>query len=221
MTRPLTLAPGAGWSPSTKTGIAAGLALWFAAAWALGVSGVLAVGAAETLRPVLLPIVVPVAVFVAAYGASVRFREFVLSWDIRVLTKLHHWRVLGFTFLMLYAHGVLPGLFAWPAGLGDVAIGVSAPLVVQALAQRPEFAESRAFVAFHVLGMFNFFVAGATATLASGAFPGLHPGSLTSAPMEVWPLSLFPAFIVPLFLILHLGALFQVRALRKRRALAA
>ena len=131
---------------------------------------------------------------------------------------LHHWRVLGFTFLMLYAHGVLPGLFAWPAGLGDVAIGVSAPLVVQALARSPDFARSRAFVTFHVLGMFDFFVAGTTATLASGAFPSLLSGSPTSAPMEVWPLSLFPAIFVPLFLIVHLGALFQVRALRKRHA---
>jgi hypothetical protein len=221
MTRPFTLATGAGWTPSIKTGIAAGLAVWLAAAWALGVSGVLAVDAAQPFRPVLLSILVPVAVFLAAYGASERLRAFVLSWDLRVLTMLHHWRVLGFTFLMLTAHGVLPGLFAWPAGWGDVAIGVSAPLVVQALARNPDFARSRAFVTFYVLGMLDFVVAGATATLASGAFPALHAGSPTSAPMEIWPLSLFPAFFVPLFLILHLGALFQVRVLRKRYPQAA
>lgn len=220
MIKSLTLATGAAWTPSTKVGIAAGLAVWFAVAWALGVSGVLAVDAAQPLRPVLLPIVVPVAVFLAAYAGSERFRDFVLSWDIRVLTMLHHWRVLGFTFLMLTAHGVLPGLFAWPAGWGDVAIGLSAPLVVRALARSPDFARSRAFVTFHVLGMFDFVVAGATATLASGAFPALHSGMPTSAPMEVWPLSLFPAFFVPLFLIVHLAVLFQVRALRKRHAQA-
>ena len=67
MTRPLTLAPGAGWAPSIKVGVAAGLAVWFAVAWALGVNGVLAVDASQTLRPVLLPIVIPVAVFLGAY----------------------------------------------------------------------------------------------------------------------------------------------------------
>ena len=36
--------------------------------------------------------------------------------------------------------------------------------------------------------------------------------------MEVWPLSLFPSFIVPLFVILHLTVLFQVRALRRAAA---
>ena len=220
MTKPLILATGADWTPSTKVGVAAVLALWLAAAWALGVSGVMSAGAAQTFRPVLLSILVPVAAFLAAYAGSVRFRGFVMSWDLRVLTMVQHWRVLGFTFLMLYAHGVLPGLFAWPAGLGDVAIGLSAPLVVQAMARHPGFARSRAFVTFHVLGMFDFVVAGATATLASGAFPALHAGPLTSAPMEVWPLSLFPSFLVPIFLILHMGALFQVRALRRQEAQA-
>ena len=220
MTKPLILATGAGWPPSIKVGVAAVLALWLVAAWALGVSGVMSADAAQTFRPVLLSILVPVAAFLTAYAGSVRFRGFVMSWDIGVLTMLHHWRVLGFTFLMLYAHGVLPGLFAWPAGLGDVAIGVSAPLVVQAMARHPGFARSRAFVTFHVLGMLDFVAAGATATLASGAFPALYAGSPTSAPMEVCPLSLFPTFIVPVFLILHLGALIQVRALRRQEAQA-
>ena len=203
---------------SAKLGVAVGLALWLAIAWVLGVSGVMSVDAAQPFRPVLLSILVPLAVFLAAYAGSERFRDFVMSWDIRVLTMVQHWRVLGFTFLMLYAHGVLPGLFAWPAGLGDVAIGVSAPLVVHAMARRPDFVRSRAFISFHVLGILDFVAAGATATFASGAFPSLHAGPLTSAPMEVWPLSLFPSFIVPIFLILHLAALFQVRALRRQEA---
>ena len=169
----------------------------------------------------LLSILVPVAAFLAAYAASGRFRDFVMSWDIRVLTMLQHWRVLGFTFLMLYGLGVLPGLFAWPAGLGDVAIGLAAPQMVQAITRRPEFAGSRAFIAFHALGILDFLVAGATATLASGAFPSIHASPLTSVPMEVWPLSVFPSFLVPIFVILHLSVFFQVRALRKRRAPAA
>lgn len=210
-----------GWTMTAKVGVAAGLALWLAVAWGLGVSGVLSADAAQPFRPVLLSILVPVAAFLAAYPASGRFRDFVMSWDIRVLTMLQHWRVLGFTFLMLYGLGVLPGLFAWPAGLGDVAIGLAAPQMVQAITRRPEFAGSRAFIAFHALGILDFLVAGATATLASGAFPSIHASPLTSVPMEVWPLSVFPSFLVPIFVILHLSVFFQVRALRKRRAPAA
>ena len=220
MTNPGPLAeidlPDAGWHTSTKIVIAVGLAVWFAVAWALGTSGVMTADASQPFRPILLSILVPVAVFLAAYFWSGRFRTFVLSQDIRVLTMLQHWRVLGFTFLMLYAHDVLPGRFAWPAGLGDIAIGFAAPLVVLRLVRRPEFARSRAFVTFHLLGILDFVVAGASATLASGAFPTLHMGPLTSAPMEYWPLSLFPSFIVPLFLFVHLAVLFQVRELRQQ-----
>ena len=207
--------PDAGWHTSTKIVIAVGLAVWFAVAWALGTSGVMTADASQPFRPILLSILVPLAVFLAAYFWSGRFRTFVLSQDIRVLTMLQHWRVLGFTSLMLYAHDVLPGPFAWPAGLGDIAIGFAAPLVVLRMVRRPEFARSRAFVTFHLLGILDFIVAGGSATLASGAFPALQVGPLTSAPMEYWPLSLFPSFIVPLFLFVHLAVLFQVRELRQ------
>ena len=86
------------------------------------------------------------------------------------------------------------------------------------MVRRAEFARSRAFVTFHLLGILDFIVAGGSATLASGAFPALHMGPLTSAPMEYWPLSLFPSFIVPLFLFIHLAVLFQVRELRRQAA---
>ena len=158
----------------------------------------------------------PVALFLALYAASPGFRGFVLSRDLRVVTMLQAWRVVGFGFLLLYGHGVLPGLFAWPAGLGDVAVGLSAPLVVLALARDPVFAASRAFVVWNWLGLADFAVALAAAALASGAIPALVAGGVTSAPMEVWPLYLFPGFFVPLFVFLHLTALFQARALGRQ-----
>ncbi len=144
-----------------------------------------------------------------------------MALDIRLLTMLQHWRVVGFAFLPLYGFGVLPGLFAWPAGLGDVAVGLTAPFVVAALVRRPGFAGSRRFLAFHLLGILDFAVAAGTATLSSGAFPSLHAGPLTSVAMEVWPLSIFPTFIVPLFLMAHLAVLFQVLARRDQAARSA
>jgi len=33
------------------------------------------------------------------------------------------YRALGLIFLVLYAGGYLPGLFAWPAGVGDILVG--------------------------------------------------------------------------------------------------
>ncbi|MCH7554866.1 MAG: hypothetical protein IIC08_02535 [Proteobacteria bacterium] len=162
----------------------------------------------------------PVALFLGAYAGSGEFRKYILSRDIRLLTMMQSWRVIGFAFLPLYAYEVLPGLFAWPAGLGDVAIGLSAPLVVWTLMRNPDFAASRGFIVWNLLGLLDFAVAGVTSTLASGAVAGLVSGPVTSAPMEVWPLFLFPAFIVPLFMMLHLTVLFQVWPRRQAKTLA-
>ena len=199
-----------------RVGLAAVLVVWFGLAAAAGMSGLLAAEPETLARPVLLSVLAPLALFVALYLMSGRFRTFILTRDVRFLTVLQSWRVIGFAFLMLYAWGTLPGLFAWPAGLGDVAIGLGAPWVALALARRPEFARSRGFVLWNLAGLLDFVVAAGTATLASGAVPGLVDGSLTSAPMEIWPLSLFPSFIVPLFAILHLTVLLQVAAARRR-----
>ncbi len=205
---------GSAWSISAKATLAVVLTVWFALAAAAGTAGIFTAGPDQVFRPVLLSVVVPIAVFLGIFAASPTFRSFVMSWDIRFLTMLQGWRVVGYAFLPLYAFDVLPGLFAWPAGLGDVAVGLTAPLVVLALMRRPEFVRSGRFIVWNLLGLFDFVVAAVTSTLVSGAFPALSAGPITSAPLEHWPLILFPSFIVPLFVFMHLSVLFQVRALR-------
>jgi hypothetical protein len=131
---------------------------------------------------------------------------------------VHLWRVVGFTFLTLTAFDVLPGLFAWPAGLGDVAIGIAALFVVARMDRHPGYATSPGLVRFHLLGLADFVVAVATAGLAAGGFPDLIPGGVTSAPMDVWPLNIFPSFWVPAFIIVHATVLLKVRHLRRAAA---
>ena len=137
-----------------------------------------------------------------------------LAQDLQWLTTLQYWRVIGFTFLALYAFNVLPALFAWPAGFGDVAIGIGAAIVVAQLARNADFARTRAFVAFHILGVLDFVVAVVTANLASGAYPALDIAPTTD-PMALWPLNIFPSFLVPLFIMLHAAVFLQLAARRR------
>ena len=60
------------------------------------------------------------------------------------------------------------------------------------LARDPAFAGSRSFVTFHLLGLLDFAIAVAAATLASGAFAGLVSGPITAAPLEVWAAQSLP-----------------------------
>jgi len=94
-------------------------------------------------------------VFFVAFWLSAAFRRFVTSADIRLVAAIEAWRLAGFGFISLYVYGVLPGRFAWPAGLGDMAIGFTAPWIVLALVRRPSFAGSRLFVIWNLLGILD------------------------------------------------------------------
>ena len=203
------------WGSTQKAALAGLLLVQFTAAYVIGNGDWLANDAQNLLPPIAVSAFVPVALFLGAYALSARFRDFVLSQDLRTLTMLQHWRVIGFVFLALYAFGVLPGLFAWPAGLGDVAIGLTAAVIVARIDRDPDYVTTRGFVWFHVMGLVDFAVAVATAGLAAGAYPELLSNGITSATMDVWPLNVFPSFIVPAFIILHLTVFFKIRQLRR------
>jgi hypothetical protein len=53
------------------------------------------------------------------------------------LERPRSFRVAGVVFLFYLALGHLPALFALPAGLGDIAAGIAAPLVARRLAHTP------------------------------------------------------------------------------------
>src|SRR5204863_7549149 len=119
--------------------------------------------------------------------------------------------------LALYTYKVLPGLFAWPAGLGDMAVGMTAPLMLASLLRRPDYAASRRFVAWNLSGILDLVVAVSIGAVVPVVAPNFY-GDVTTAPMSQMPLALIPTFLVPTFLILHLTALLQARRLGRLAA---
>lgn len=203
------------WKTGYKIALASILVIQLAIAYTIGTGGLLANTQLTILPPIAVTVLIPVVLFLLAYVSSVRFRGFVLAQDIRTLTALQLWRVIGFAFLALYSFSVLPGLFAWPAGLGDVSVGLVAAWMVVKLDKDPNYAYSSGFMRFQIFGMLDFVAALGTAALSSGAFPSLITNGLTSSALDVWPLNLFPSFIVPGFIILHLVILLKIRHARR------
>lgn len=205
------------WTIRHKAVLAALLLIQFAAAYIIGSGHLLTNESQSLIPPIGVTAVIPVVLFLAAYNFSAPFRNFVLAQDIRTLTAVQLWRVVGLAFLLLYAYQVVPAFFAWPAGIGDVAVGLTAFYVLTRIDRDPDYATSSGYVGFQLMGLLDFTVAIATSGLASGAFPALIPAGLTSAAMDVWPLNIFPSFIVPGFIILQLAALLKVRDLRRAK----
>jgi hypothetical protein len=183
------------------------LVVWFLLAVAGSLLGVFDSEPRPPL-PLGLAAVIPVTLFAFCYLTSVRFRELVLSLDLRILTLAQTWRVGGIVFLILYQHGALPGVFAIPAGWGDIAIGITAPIVAWYW-KRPF--PSKTFIVWNVLGSLDLVIAVSLGVLASATPVGVLAGDVTTRLMGQFPLSLIPTFFVPLLLILHLISLSRVR----------
>ena len=183
------------------------LAVWFL--FALGGS-LLGLFDSGPRPPLLLGLAaaVPVAAFVVCYLTSAELREFVLSLDLRGLALAQTFRVVGIVFVILYSLGALPGAFALPAGWGDFAIGITAPVVAWYW-KRPF--PKRAFIVWNVLGSLDLVSAMTLGVLASASPVGILGGDVTTRLMGEFPLSLIPTFFVPLLLIFHLIALIRVR----------
>jgi len=184
------------------------LAVWVSFAWVLAQNGALLRSPGTPPITLLLAVLLPIVLFLGAYRFSTAFREFVLSFDPRIGVAIQAWRFAGMGFIALYAYRVLPGAFAIPAGVGDMAIGVTAPWALLKLIQDPRFATSRAFMIWNFLGILDLVVAVSTGGLNSMLAHGT-PGEITTIPMAQLPLALIPTYFVPIFVMLHLSALFQ------------
>src|SRR5438445_392873 len=77
--------------------------------------------------------ILPVVAFAIWYLKSAEFRQFVLAADLRILTLVQTWRVGGVVFLILHRQGILPGVFALPAGMGNIANGEPATFIAWAM----------------------------------------------------------------------------------------
>lgn len=184
------------------------LAVWFALVLLLGGEGALATPPGQPPLGIGLGFGVPLMLFFVALRASRSFREFVLALDVRLMLGVQAWRAGGLGFLALYAYGVLPGAFALPAGVGDIAIGVTAPLLLLAVIRQPRRIASKAFAIWNALGILDLVVAVGSGTLVSIL---ARAGEVTTAPMAQLPLVVIPAYLVPIFIMLHVAALMQAR----------
>lgn len=189
-------------------GIVGLICVWFAVALAASALGAFSGNVNGFGAAVGVAALTPVLIFFIWYAASPRLRAFLMSLSPRTLTAVQSWRVLGFVFVLLEAHRLLPARFALPAGYGDMAIGISATFAAWKLAV-PERRGS--FILWQTLGIADLVMAVGTGITA----PMIDPHGVSMMPMTVLPLSLIPTFFVPLLLMLHVISIAQARRWQK------
>jgi hypothetical protein len=182
---------------------------WFAASLALAWYGAYD-GAPDGLPTIPFGIFVPIVIGALLIWRSPTVARIIDAVPQHWLIGMHVTRVLGASFLVLFAAGLMPGLFAVPAGLGDLAVVALAPVVAYASVRDPQ-GSAGAVTRWNLLGLGDFLVAIATG-FATGPSPFQaaafdNPNTLIGA----FPLVLIPVFLVPLWCMLHIASLAKLR----------
>jgi len=141
----------------------------------------------------------PILLFLVTQRIWRGWRASVTSVSPVLLISMNGWRFIGLGFLMANIEGLLLGGFAWPAGLGDIIMAVTAPWVAARVAADDRFRFTTAFLLWNLFGIADFLDAVLLGTLYN---TGL---------MQRLPLVLIPCFFVPLLFIVHVTLLEQRR----------
>jgi hypothetical protein len=183
--------------------------LWLAIIWSAAINGVFRPGG-NTPPLVPLAISLPVIVGVPILFRSKRIGEVLDAMPASWLIGLQVYRVFGGIFLVGWARGVIPGLFALPAGIGDVTTGLLALPVAYSLVSRNRNA-ARGAIAWNIFGLLDFTIAvGIGLATAPGPFQLIVP-SIPNTGLGLYPTVLTPAFAVPSSILLHVLSLRQLR----------
>jgi hypothetical protein len=182
---------------------------WLFLALFLGWQGIFRSALDQPVPLIALAIGLPILVGALLLRGSNQVREIIAAVPQSQLVAFQFYRVLGVTFLVLYAAGHLPGIFALPAGCGDVMVGLTA-LWVGARAARTE--SDQLVILWNWLGISDLVIAVATGFLSA---PNRFQVFSLDAPdflIGSFPLVMIPIFAVPLSIVLHLASLGKIRA---------
>ncbi|HXM53773.1 MAG TPA: hypothetical protein VOB72_00160 [Candidatus Dormibacteraeota bacterium] len=180
--------------------LAIGLAVWLAASITVGQAELIAGLPQRPVSEFGVRSGTPLVIGALALILLEPLRRLLSNREVQpTLIGLMTYRLIGGIFLLALALNVLPAVFAVPAGVLDIVVGLSAIPVALAL----RGGQVGVAIAWNVLGLLD-----STIAIVLGVAAG--PGALrvinvdpTTAALTVLPLVLIPTFVVPFSMLLH------------------
>src|SRR5437660_4990294 len=182
--------------------------LWAAVAWTAAINGVFRTGVSPLpLLPsaIFLPVIIGAPLLLLSKRVGQLLDAMPRTW----LVALQVYRVFGSQWLAYWLRGLLPGLWALPAGTGDVLTGLFA--VPAAIALAAGTAEGRkAAMLWNIFGIADLAVAITLGMIISPGPLQLIGPDVSSIGLGSYPNVLTPAFVVPGSILLHALSLRQL-----------
>jgi hypothetical protein len=186
--------------------------VWAAVAWTAAINGVFRTGASPLpLLPsaIFLPVIIGAPLLLWSKRVGQLLDAMPTTW----LVALQLYRVFGGQWLAYWLRGLLPGLWALPAGTGDVLTGLFAVSAAIGLTTglATGTAEGRkAAILWNIFGLADLAVAIILGMIIS---PGPFQLIVQNGPsigLDGYPNVLTPAFVVPCSILLHALSLRQL-----------
>lgn len=162
---------------------------------------------------IALGIATPIIVGIGLLGvAAVRraIERIPLHW----LVGVQFYRVLGLVFVIAYAQDEIPAVFALPAGIGDILVGLTAVVAAYMLATRGADRARASTLAWCALGIGDLIVAVGTGFLSAPSILQQLSLDAPNAAITRYPLVLIPTFLVPVSIVLHACVIARLREQR-------
>jgi len=181
--------------------------LWVSVVWSAAINGLFkpgAIGLPLTPMAIFLPVIIGAPIVLRSKRLGQVLDAMPATW----LVALQCYRVFGALFLANWARGAMPGIFALPAGAGDVVTGLFALPAAIALASGSASGR-RAAVMWNIFGLVDFAVAVSIGIITS---PGPLQLIVPSVPngTGLYPTVLVPTLAVPSSILLHVVSLRQL-----------
>lgn len=169
------------------------LAGWFVIAAAAGAAGLVA----RYPLPIPSLVLALTVLLLATIRASASLRAQIRAAGPVPLVALHLTRFVGAAFLVLSARGELPAAWAIPTGWVDIAVALTAGVVLLFAAPFRTAGQRHALLAWNIFGLVDI------GAVIVGAIRMVALDPTAGSVMTRLPMSLLPTFLVPLIVASH------------------
>ena len=198
------LSIGFGSNATTRLRVGVSLSLWFVLVVILAATRALYYEHGLGTPGLGIAVGLPIGVFCFLVARVQSLREGFHRVPLWLLVGVHTVRLLGISFVILYADGRLPAPFAPVAGWGDIFVGATALLVAWLVYRRPANARPILWI-WNVIGIIDLIAAVGLGVISSPGPQRLIFAEPSAAIMTTLPWLLIPGFLVPLLFAVHIG----------------
>ena len=150
---------------------------------------------------IVLTTTLPLAIFVSIMYSTKICKKANASLQLEDLVKVHIFRLIGSTFIILFLYDLLPTVFALFAGIGDLLTAISSIFVAKAIRNKKNYARKLTYI-WNTFGLVDILITSAMAIFFTKISIDNNVQGVEF--LAEFPFCFIPAFAPPTIIFLHL-----------------